>query len=99
MYLTDHSLAYTVAKSSGSILDVDRHQPIDASAPQATAKGGDTSLLLDIKDTGRFLGLSPWQVRALISDGSLMIVKVGRKFYFRRTTLVRWAERAEERAA
>jgi excisionase family DNA binding protein len=78
---------------------VDRHRPIDANALQATVKGADTSLLLDIKDAGRFLGLSSWQVRALISDGSLPIVKVGRKFYFRRTTLVRWAERAEERAA
>jgi len=72
---------------------VDRHQPIDANAPQANI-----SLLLDIRGAGQFLGLSTWQVRALISDG-LPIVKVGRKFYFRRATLVRWAERAEERAA
>jgi excisionase family DNA binding protein len=78
---------------------VDRHQQINANTLQATAKGADTGLLLDIRDAGRFLGLSPWQIRALISDGSLPIVKVGRKFYFRRTTLVRWAERAEERAA
>ena len=88
-----------MAKSSGSILDVDRHQPIDANGPQATAKAADISLLLDIRGAGQFLGLSPWQVRALISDGSLPIVKVGRKFYFRRASLVRWAERAEERAA
>jgi excisionase family DNA binding protein len=84
---------------ASSILDVDPHQPVDANTLQATAKGADTSLLLDIKNAGRFLGLSPWQVQALISDGSLPIVKVGRKFYFRRTTLARWAERSEERAA
>jgi len=78
---------------------VDRHQPIDANALQAAAKGADASLLLDIRAASRFLGLSTWQCRSLISDGSLPIVKVGRKFYFRRTTLVRWAERAEERAA
>jgi len=38
-----------------------------------------------------------WQLRGLIANGELPIVRVGRKLYLRRATLVRWAERAEER--
>jgi excisionase family DNA binding protein len=65
----------------------------------AATDATDTSLLLDIRGAAALLGITPWQVRALISNGSLKIVKIGRKFYFRRASLVRWAERAEQRAA
>jgi excisionase family DNA binding protein len=54
------------------------------------------SLLVDIQGAAAVLGLSPWQIRGLISNRELSVVKVGRKFYFRRTALLRWAERAEE---
>lgn len=64
-------------------------------APALGNKGG--SLLLDIQDAGDFLGLTVWQVRGLVSEG-LPVVRVGRKFYFRRTSLTRWAERAEGKA-
>jgi excisionase family DNA binding protein len=56
-------------------------------------------LLLDVRAASRFMGISPWQCRSLISAGSLPIVRVGRKFYFRRSSLLRWAERAEESLA
>lgn len=53
------------------------------------------SVLIDIRGAGKLLGLSPWQIRGLIAAKELPIVKVGKKFYFRRPTLARWAERAE----
>jgi hypothetical protein len=56
----------------------------------------DTSLLLDIQSASDFLGLTIWQVRGLISQG-LPVVRVGRKFYFRRVSLTRWVERMEEK--
>jgi excisionase family DNA binding protein len=59
----------------------------------------DTSLLVDIRGASRLLGISSWQVRAMTASGHFKIVKVGRKFYFRRSSLLRWAERAEESAA
>lgn len=57
------------------------------------------TLLLDIPAAAAFLGLTAWQIRGIIASGELPVVKVGRKFYVRRSTLLRWAERAEERAA
>lgn len=69
-----------------------------AQTPNAPAPiaGTDTAWLLDIRDAGEFLGLSAWQVRGLVSAGELRVVRVGRKFYFRKQALVRWAERAEK---
>jgi excisionase family DNA binding protein len=51
--------------------------------------------LLNIPDAAGVLGLSVWQVRGLISNRLLPVVLVGRKFYLRRATLLRWTERAE----
>jgi excisionase family DNA binding protein len=51
--------------------------------------------LLDIRGAAALLGLTSWQIRGLISNKELPIVRVGSKFYFRRATLTRWAERAE----
>jgi excisionase family DNA binding protein len=53
------------------------------------------ALLLDIPAASSFLGLTVWQVRGLISSGELPVVPVGRKLYFRRQTLSRWAEKIE----
>jgi excisionase family DNA binding protein len=75
-----------------------QHRTCQGEINLAGGNGG-ASLLLDIRGAAALLGITPWQVRALISNGSLKIVKVGRKFYFRRATLVRWTERAEEIAA
>lgn len=55
----------------------------------------DTSALLDIGGAGKFLGLTDWQVRGLVKNKELPVIIVGNKFYFRRATLVRWAERSE----
>lgn len=51
--------------------------------------------LLNLPDAGALLGLTIWQLRGLIAARSLPVVQVGRKFYLRRTTLLRWAERSE----
>jgi excisionase family DNA binding protein len=53
------------------------------------------SVLLDVCEAGNFLGLTRWQIRGLIASHELPVVRVGRKFYLRRASLVRWAERAE----
>jgi excisionase family DNA binding protein len=51
--------------------------------------------LLNVSEAGSLLGLTVWQIRGLISARQIPIVQVGRKFYVRRATLLRWAERAE----
>lgn len=51
--------------------------------------------LLNLPDAGALLGLTIWQLRGLISNRVIPVVHVGRKFYLRRATLLRWAERAE----
>jgi excisionase family DNA binding protein len=51
--------------------------------------------LLNLSAAGSLLGLTVWQLRGLIASRSLPVVQVGRKFYLRRTTLLRWTERAE----
>jgi excisionase family DNA binding protein len=58
-------------------------------------KDSPTTELLNLPDAGALLGLTVWQLRGLISNRVIPVVQVGRKFYLRRATLVRWAERAE----
>ena len=55
------------------------------------------SLLLNLPNASSISGLTVWQLRGLIASGEIPVVKVGRKLYLRRQTLVRWAERAEAR--
>jgi hypothetical protein len=52
-------------------------------------------ILDDFESASKFLGLTVWQLRGLVANGDLAVITVGRKFYFRRSTLLRWAERAE----
>jgi excisionase family DNA binding protein len=56
----------------------------------------ESTVLLDVKRAGDLLGLSYWQVRGLVNSKELPVVKVGKKFFLRRSTLLKWAERAEE---
>ena len=51
--------------------------------------------LLNLSSASSLLGLTVWQLRGLIASRSIPVVQVGRKFYLRRATLLRWAERAE----
>jgi excisionase family DNA binding protein len=53
-------------------------------------------LLLTLPQAAEESGLTVWQIRGLIASGQLPVVKVGRTFYIRRATLLRWVERAEE---
>jgi excisionase family DNA binding protein len=57
----------------------------------------DVSILLDLRRASSAVGVTVWQLRGLIASGEIPVVKVGRKLYLRRQTLVRWAERAEGR--
>lgn len=68
---------------------------ITAVVPMVVQKPNTTELL-NVRDAGALLGLTIWQVRGLIANHSLAIVKVGRTSYVRRATLLRWAERAEQ---
>jgi excisionase family DNA binding protein len=52
--------------------------------------------LLNLVASAKFLGLTPWQIRGIITRKEIAFIRVGRGFYFRRSTLLRWAERAEE---
>jgi hypothetical protein len=63
----------------------------------STSSGSSPSLLLNLVEASPVVGLTVWQLRGLIASGQLPVVKVGRKLYVRRATLVRWSERAEEK--
>jgi excisionase family DNA binding protein len=80
---------------SSSIFNVDIQAQMPAVGAPFIPRDGNT-LLLDVKGASAFLGLSSWQVRGLVASGDLRVVRVGRKFYFRKSALMRWAERAEE---
>jgi hypothetical protein len=66
-------------------------------SPTSIVSPVSNSILLDLIDASPVVGLTIWQLRGLISTGEIPVVKVGRKLYLRRQTLVRWAERAEGR--
>ncbi len=51
--------------------------------------------LLKLPAASRLLGMSIWQLRGLIARRAIPVVHVGRTFFVRRATLLRWAERAE----
>lgn len=74
----------------------------ELAAPVSTAqttpeRKTDTAHLLDVSGAGEFLGLTSWQIRGLLTSGELRCIRVGRKIYFRRATLVRWVEISEGR--
>jgi len=58
---------------------------------------GVNPLLLDIPSASSALGVTVWQLRGLIANGDLPVVRIGRKLYLRRATLQRWVEREEQR--
>jgi hypothetical protein len=53
------------------------------------------SLLLNLPDASSASGLTVWQLRGLIANGELPVVRVGKRLYLRRATINRWVERAE----
>jgi excisionase family DNA binding protein len=65
--------------------------------PASSVAPSDISILLDLPRASSVVGVTVWQLRGLIASGEIPVVKVGRKLYLRRQTLVRWAERAEAR--
>lgn len=84
-----HHRLLTSAPLSTTIYGVQQLQQTTASAaPQG-------SLLVDYKGASSYLGLTIWQLRGLVSAGELPIVLVGKKHFFHRKTLAKWAERSE----
>jgi excisionase family DNA binding protein len=53
------------------------------------------SLLLNIPAASAVLGLTVWQIRGLIANGEIPVIRVGKKLFLRRAALTRWAERSE----
>jgi excisionase family DNA binding protein len=71
--------------------------PATPVVPAANPAANSNSLLLNLSTAAPVVGLTVWQLRGLIANGELPVVRVGRKLYVRRQTLARWAERAEAR--
>jgi hypothetical protein len=44
-----------------------------------------------------FIGLSYWKFYGLVKEGKIPVVEVNNKFFFRRSTLLRFVDRAEGR--
>ena len=65
------------------------------SAAKPQSANANPTELLNLANASSLLGLTVWQLRGLIASRSIPVVQVGRKFYLRRTTLLRWTERAE----
>jgi excisionase family DNA binding protein len=51
------------------------------------------SLLLDLKNASRLLGISIWTLRDLINAGTIAAHRIGRKDFVRRADLVAFASR------
>jgi hypothetical protein len=54
-------------------------------------------LLLDMRAASEFIGLTYWKFYALVKSKTIPVVEINNKFYFRRSTLVRFVERSEGR--
>ena len=51
--------------------------------------------LYNVAKAAELSGLSVWQIRGLIARRQIPIVRVGRKFYLRKQTLLKFLENAE----
>jgi excisionase family DNA binding protein len=70
---------------------------MDTPSPAIPVVTPTSTLLLDLPAASAVIGLTVWQLRGLITNGELPVVRVGKKLYIRRTTLNRWTERAEQK--
>jgi hypothetical protein len=52
-------------------------------------------LLLNVRAASAFIGITGWQLRGLIADKQIPVVKIGRKLFLRRATLQRFVENEE----
>lgn len=55
--------------------------------------------LLDLRAAAKEIGITYWQIYGLVQAGDLPVIDIGGKFYIRRKTIDRWAERAEKEIA
>jgi len=53
------------------------------------------SPLVDLKEAGRLLSISPWTVRVYIKSGKLIPVRIGRRVLLQETELQRFVEAAK----
>jgi len=77
-----------------SVVSIDSAPVISTNNPTPALE---PSALLDVRGAAKFLGLSYWRFYGLIQSDELPVIDIGGKFYFRRVTLLRWAERAEKK--
>lgn len=77
-----------------SVVSIDSAPVTSANNPSHVPE---PSALLDVRGAAKFLGLSYWRFYGLIQSDELPVIDIGGKFYFRRVTLLRWAERAEKK--
>ncbi len=56
-----------------------------------------SKLLLDVKEAGRLLSLSPWTIRRYINEGKLSAVRIGRRVLVEPTECSRLVEVARKR--
>jgi hypothetical protein len=52
-------------------------------------------LLLDMRAAAGFLGVTYWKFYALVKSKAIPVVEINNKFYFRRSTLLRFVDRTE----
>ena len=76
------------------VVSIDSVHVVSANNPSPAPE---PSALLDVRAAAKFLGLSYWRFYGLIQSDELPVIDIGGKFYFRRVTLLRWAERAEKK--
>ena len=84
----------SINPSTASVVSIDSAPVVPANNPSPALE---PSALLDVRGAAKFLGLSYWRFYGLIQSDELPVIDIGGKFYFRRVTLLRWAERAEKR--
>jgi hypothetical protein len=90
----DNPSSSTNSLTTTSVLSIDSSPVVPANNPSPVPE---LSALLDIRGAAEFLGLSYWRFYGLIQSDELPVIDIGGKFYFRRVTLLRWAERAEKK--
>lgn len=64
---------------------------------EASPAVNSNSLLLNLPSASAVVGLTVWQLRGLIANDEIPVIRIGKKLYVNRKTLEKWAQRAESR--
>ena len=52
--------------------------------------------LMTAEEVAEWLGWGYWKIAALARQGQIPRIKIGRRYYFRRETLLAWLEQQEQ---